>query len=49
MNGNIDWRLVDDDLDNARFARGARWASSFVAALIVASVASAVFSLASVL
>ena len=49
MNGNIDWRLVGDDLDNARFARGARWATGFVAALIVASVASAIFTLASVL
>lgn len=49
MNGNLDWRMVDDDADNAQFARGARWAVGIVTTLIAASVASAIFTLASAL
>lgn len=49
QNGDFDAHLLADSVDNARFARGARWAVGIVAALIAASLASAILSLASVL
>jgi len=46
-NSDLDWGLLTDSVDSARFARRARWAVGIVTTLIAASLVSAIASLAS--